>query len=261
MRIAAATGARLFCETFPARTERGGAHPALERLPYFPEQAVAALSAFRTLILAGARTPVAFFGYPGQPSLLVPQGCAEVVLARPDEDVRGALERLQLIFHDALRIVEQPADERGLAVVDRAAGQEAQQALVAVARQVGVFEIGLVVRPGRQQDDVRLLVALGRSQRRETILLVAEEIGKVLDAGAMGVIIPMVNSVEEARAALGELAELRREVASDAAHACADWASATVTGARLTACACAISCWRRRPTKRSAWVSRRKFWA
>ncbi len=41
--------------------------------------------------------------------------------------------------------------------------------------------------------------------------------------------------VEEAREALGELAELRREIASDAAHACADWASASLTRARLTA--------------------------
>ena len=39
--------------------------------------------------------------------------------------------------------------------------------------------------------------------------------------------------VEEARQALGELAEMRREIASEAAHACADWASASLTRARL----------------------------
>lgn len=41
--------------------------------------------------------------------------------------------------------------------------------------------------------------------------------------------------VEEAREALGELAELRREIASAAAHACADWASASLTRTRLSA--------------------------
>lgn len=41
--------------------------------------------------------------------------------------------------------------------------------------------------------------------------------------------------VEEAREALGELAEMRREIASDAAHACADWASASLTRTRLLA--------------------------
>lgn len=90
-RIAAATGARLVCETFPARIERGDGHPLLERLPYFPEQALAALAGVRTLVLAGARAPVAFFGYEGLPSSLVPDGCDVQVLARPDEDVGGAL--------------------------------------------------------------------------------------------------------------------------------------------------------------------------
>lgn len=40
-------------------------------------------------------------------------------------------------------------------------------------------------------------------------------------------------SVEEARAALGELAEMRREVASSAAHDCADWAGAAWLHTRL----------------------------
>ena len=42
-------------------------------------------------------------------------------------DVGGALERLELVFHQRLRIVEQPADERGLAVIHRAAGVEAEK--------------------------------------------------------------------------------------------------------------------------------------
>lgn len=74
-RIAATTGARLLCETFPARLQRGAGMPGVERLGYFAEAAMAQLDGAQHLILAGARSPVAFFGYPGLPSDLVPAGC------------------------------------------------------------------------------------------------------------------------------------------------------------------------------------------
>jgi hypothetical protein len=41
-------------------------------------------------------------------------------------DVGGTLQRLELIFHEVLRVVKQAADERGLAVIHGAAGIEAQ---------------------------------------------------------------------------------------------------------------------------------------
>ncbi len=93
-RIAAAKGCSLFCGTFPARLERGAGIPRVERLPYFPEQALERLSPFAYLILVGDREPVSFFGYPGLPSRLVPDHCAAIMLARPGEDVVGALEAL-----------------------------------------------------------------------------------------------------------------------------------------------------------------------
>jgi acetolactate synthase-1/2/3 large subunit len=93
-RVAAKTGARLICETFPARIERGAALPAPERLPYFPEQALEMLAPHDTMVLAGAASPVAFFGYPGMPSSLVPEGRTVEVLAEPTDDVAGALEAL-----------------------------------------------------------------------------------------------------------------------------------------------------------------------
>ena len=40
---------------------------------------------------------------------------------------RGLLDRRELVLEDALRVVQQPADERALAVVDRARGREAQK--------------------------------------------------------------------------------------------------------------------------------------
>jgi acetolactate synthase-1/2/3 large subunit len=80
-RIAEATGARLLCETFPARLERGAGVPAVERLAYFAEAATAQLDGAKHLVLAGAKSPVSFFAYPGMPSDLVPAGCEVHVLA------------------------------------------------------------------------------------------------------------------------------------------------------------------------------------
>jgi len=93
-RIAAETGCRLVCETFPARIERGGGMPAVEKLPYFPEQALEMLSKFAAVVVAGAPAPVAFFGYPNMPSSLVPKGSETATLATPEEDVATALEAL-----------------------------------------------------------------------------------------------------------------------------------------------------------------------
>jgi acetolactate synthase I/II/III large subunit len=93
-RIAAKTGCRLVCETFPARIERGGGMPAVEKLPYFPEQALDLLGKFEAVVLAGALAPVAFFGYPNTPSMLIPEGRTTETLALPEQDVAAALEAL-----------------------------------------------------------------------------------------------------------------------------------------------------------------------
>jgi len=93
-RIANATGARLLCETFPARLERGAGLPGVERLAYFAEAVEQQLAGTRHLVLAGARSPVSFFAYPGRRSDLVPPDCAVHQLAGNDVDVVGALTRL-----------------------------------------------------------------------------------------------------------------------------------------------------------------------
>ncbi len=93
-RIATKSGCHLICETFPARLERGAGMPVLDRLPYFPEQAIEMLKPFDTIVLAGAKRPVAFFGYPDFPSELIPEGINTAILAEPTEDVPAALEAL-----------------------------------------------------------------------------------------------------------------------------------------------------------------------
>lgn len=93
-RIAAVTGCKLICESFPARWERGVGTPIIERLPYFPEPAIAALAPYKSIVLAGARSPVSFFGYPGLPSYFISAEQNTVTLASPVEDVESALEAL-----------------------------------------------------------------------------------------------------------------------------------------------------------------------
>ena len=93
-RVAAATGAQLLAETFPARMECGTGLPTVSRLAYMAEQADAQLAGLEHLILAGASSPVSFFAYPGRSSDLVPDGCAVTQLADTAQDVEDALEQL-----------------------------------------------------------------------------------------------------------------------------------------------------------------------
>jgi acetolactate synthase-1/2/3 large subunit len=93
-RVAARSRCRVLGEIFPARMERGLGMPRIDRLPYFPERATAALADLGVLVLAGVPEPVAFFGYPGLPSRLAPVGCRIATLARPDDDAEAALEAL-----------------------------------------------------------------------------------------------------------------------------------------------------------------------
>src|SRR5438067_547626 len=93
-RIAAATGAKPFAETFPARLERGAGLPSVERLGYLAEQVTYQLDGVRHLIIAGTKSPVSFFAYPGKPSDLVPEGAQVHTLSELDHDVVAALEAL-----------------------------------------------------------------------------------------------------------------------------------------------------------------------
>ncbi|MFZ0665608.1 MAG: acetolactate synthase large subunit [Acidimicrobiales bacterium] len=93
-RICASTGAKLLGETFPAVMERGAGIPAVERLGYLAEFAIAQLEGISTLVIVDTNAPVSFFAYPDKPSDLVPAGCAVHVLATGSENAPGALESL-----------------------------------------------------------------------------------------------------------------------------------------------------------------------
>jgi hypothetical protein len=73
------------------------------------------------------------------------KGEIDVAPLRADAAAVG-LQRRHLILEDHLGVVQQPADQGGLAVVDAAAGDEAQQALVLMGVQIGVDVAGDQVR-------------------------------------------------------------------------------------------------------------------
>ncbi|MFL6145491.1 MAG: acetolactate synthase large subunit [Labedaea sp.] len=106
-RIAVATGAKIFVETFPARLERGAGLPTVERLGYLAEQVQWQLTDVRHLVLVGAKSPVSFFAYPGKPSELIPQGCQAHVLAVLGEDTAAALDHLaDVVAADAKPVLQ-----------------------------------------------------------------------------------------------------------------------------------------------------------
>jgi acetolactate synthase I/II/III large subunit len=93
-RIARATGAKLLCETFPARLERGAGVPPVDRIAYLAEFAAMQLDGLRHLVLVDAKSPVSFFAYPDKASDLVPDGCTVHTLSDPSEDAAAALDAL-----------------------------------------------------------------------------------------------------------------------------------------------------------------------
>ncbi|SDZ96802.1 acetolactate synthase large subunit [Pedobacter hartonius] len=93
-KIAEATGARLFSDTFYPRIQRGAGYPMVTRLPYHTEDALAVLKEIDVLILVGAQPPISFFAYPGGSSSSLPATCKVITLSHPHEDGPAALEVL-----------------------------------------------------------------------------------------------------------------------------------------------------------------------
>lgn len=93
-RIAGKTGCQLFNGTFPGRVDGGPGRVAVNRLPYFPEQILAALDGIDHLILVNADIPASFFAYRGVPSQLIPETCQVHRLSFREDDAIDALERL-----------------------------------------------------------------------------------------------------------------------------------------------------------------------
>jgi acetolactate synthase-1/2/3 large subunit len=93
-RIAHATGAKLLTPTQVPRMARGRGRVPVNRVPYMVDAALKVFEGFKHVILVGAKPPVAFFAYPGKPSIVIPQDCSMHILVRPEQDAISALEWL-----------------------------------------------------------------------------------------------------------------------------------------------------------------------
>jgi acetolactate synthase I/II/III large subunit len=93
-RIAQATHARIMADRTAARIERGAGRVDAARMPYKLETAMADLRDIEQLVLVGATVPVAFFAYPGKPSVLINPDCRVLTLAEAGENIPMALEHL-----------------------------------------------------------------------------------------------------------------------------------------------------------------------
>ncbi len=143
-RIASTTSARVLCDTFTGRLERGAGRCAIERLPYFAEAAAQTLAGVRHLILIGTQAPVSFFAYPDKPSVLTPSGCETHELAGVADDLGDALARL------ADRIGAKLGSERVSALVHGAISQRPKLDAKAVAETLAALmpENAIVVDEG-----------------------------------------------------------------------------------------------------------------
>lgn len=90
----AAAGYRVLADTFVARQPRGAGHFQPGRMQYFGEAALADLEGVDMMVFVGTVTPVAFFAYPGRPSVLTPEGCTTIELASRAEDSVAGLNAL-----------------------------------------------------------------------------------------------------------------------------------------------------------------------
>ena len=94
-RIAGKTGCGLKREGANARLARGAGVPQVLRIPFVVDMAVEMLKDAGQLVLVGAKLPVAFFGYPGKPSLLYQEGTPMTRLANVEDDIIAALAALE----------------------------------------------------------------------------------------------------------------------------------------------------------------------
>lgn len=123
-RIAAKSGVKLFAEVFPTRIQRGAGLPHVERIAYLAELAAVQLQGLKHLVLVDAKSPVSFFAYPGKASDLVPEGCQVHVLASPEQDALGGLQRLSTLMGadasaPALQGAQRPDRPRGALTAEK----------------------------------------------------------------------------------------------------------------------------------------------
>ncbi|MCJ7664194.1 MAG: acetolactate synthase large subunit [Desulfobacterales bacterium] len=93
-RIRGMIGCDLLIETFPPVLEQGIGLATVKRIPYFPKGAQTLLADYDGVVLAGARDPVTFFGYPGVRSRILTADQQERAIGTGRQDIWEALAAL-----------------------------------------------------------------------------------------------------------------------------------------------------------------------
>jgi acetolactate synthase-1/2/3 large subunit len=96
-KIAAACGAKLYCESLFSRLDRGVGYPHASRLPYFPQDAVREFSKFDMVLCIDARNPIAMFGYEKGPTELISLSEDHLWEIDTSFDIESTL---QMLFHE-----------------------------------------------------------------------------------------------------------------------------------------------------------------
>lgn len=93
-KIAAKTGCRLLADTMIARISKGAGTAKIDQLVYPVEPKVKQLEGTSSITLVGTNRPVAFFAYPGKPSVPEPADCTIADLCAPTDDIAWTLQAL-----------------------------------------------------------------------------------------------------------------------------------------------------------------------
>ncbi len=104
-KIATQTGCRVVVDTLIPRISKGAGTAVLEQLVYPITPKIAQLEGTTSITLIGANRPVAFFAYPGKPSVPEPADCTISELCSPTDDIAWTLHCLA----DAVGVTDKTA--------------------------------------------------------------------------------------------------------------------------------------------------------
>ena len=93
-KVADKIGCPMKTDWFNARLDKGAGRINSVRIPYVVDKAVEVLKDFDSIIIIGARRPVAFFAYPNKPGVLTQDSTKFIELASLSDDITGVIDQL-----------------------------------------------------------------------------------------------------------------------------------------------------------------------
>ena len=90
-KVADKIGCQMKTDWFNARLDKGAGRINSVRIPYVVDKAVEVLKDFDSIIIIGARRPVAFFAYPNKPGVLTQESTKFIELASLSDDITSVI--------------------------------------------------------------------------------------------------------------------------------------------------------------------------